>query len=184
MNPISLFASALRKRAYAVLLGVGLLIFGTVSFRSLLFRAGIEIAYDGRMVTSFCAKSGACIGIYELVIGNTGKLEQERIEAVIHVDPAKWAASHSIADLAGDRARTADPEVKFATSDGAYTYAIAHLVAGAEFKLRLTCAACSIEELRLAKETPVDVRANGTVLHGDPRTTTLGRRLALLFSFF
>ena len=183
MDPVVLLTNALREWRRVMLIGLALLIFGAVSLRSLFISDKNEIAYEGTMVTSFCAKSGSCMGIYELAIGNTGRLEQERVETVIHVDPAKWEAFQNVSDLAGDRPRARDPEVKSDTSGGAYSYAIAHLAAGAEFRLRLTCNKCSIEELRLAKETPVDVRASGTVLRGSPRATTLGRRLALLFPF-
>jgi hypothetical protein len=184
MNPFNFLAGALRKRAYIALIGFALLIFGTVSFTSLLFKADREIVYEGKMVASFCAKSGICFGHYELAIGNTGRLQQDGITAVVRIAPAKWTASHSVSDLAGDQPRAADPTVKSTTSDNAYTYAIDRLTAGAEIKVRFNCTACSIDELRLAKATPVDIYAAGTLREGDPRVTTLGRRLSLLLTLF
>lgn len=184
MNPFNFLARALRKRAYIALIGVALLIFGTVSFTSLLFKADREIVYEGKMVASFCAKPGICFGHYELTIGNTGKLQQDGITAVVRVAPAKWTACHGVSDLAGDHPRAADPAVKSTSSSNAYTYVIDNLAAGAEIKVRFDCAACSIDELRLAKATPVDIHAAGTLRKGDPRVTTLGRRLSLLLTLF
>ena len=184
MNPRDALAAALRQPAYTVLIGVALLIFGTVSFRSLFLRAEREIVYEGRFAASVCTRSGNCYGRYELTIGNTGKLQQDGITAIVHVAPGKWAAQHSVSDLAGDRARAGDPAIKAALSGDAYSYAIDHLSAGAEIKLRFDCAACSLDELRLAKATPAEVHASGALLVGDPRVTTLGRRLNLLLTFF
>jgi hypothetical protein len=184
MSAFTMIAGALRKRVYSVLIGVALLIFGAVSFRSLIVSADREIVYDAAMVTSFCAKGGSCFGIFELKIGNTGKLQQDGVTAVIHVAPPKWTAQHSVSDLAGDRPRAAEPIINSTTAGDAYTYAIDRLPAGAEVKLRFDCTACTIDELRLAKTMPVEIRATGTVLQGDPRVTTLGRRLNLLLTFF
>ncbi|MEK7876714.1 MAG: hypothetical protein AAB325_11045 [Pseudomonadota bacterium] len=184
MNPFNFLAGALRKRVYSVLIGVVLLSFGTVSFRSLLVKADREIVYEGKMVISFCAKPEICYGRYVLTIGNTGKLQQDGITAVVRIVPAVWTASHSVSDLAGDHPRAADPAVKSTSSGDAYTYVIDRLAAGAEIKVRFECAACSIDELRLAKATPVDIHAAGTMLEGDPRVTTLGRRLSLLLTLF
>ena len=179
-----MIAGALRKPVYRVLIGVALLIFGTVSFRSLFLSAEREIVYDAAMVASFCAKAGTCFGIYELKIGNTGKLQQDGVTVVIHIPRQKWTASHSVSDLAGDHPRAGDPAIESTSSADAYTYAIERLAAGTEVKLRFNCTACTIDELRHAKATPVEVHAAGTLLQGDPRVTTLGRRLNLLLTFF
>ena len=184
MSAFTMIAGALRKPVYRVLIGVALLIFGTVSFRSLFLSAEREIVYDAAMATSFCAKAGNCFGIYELKLGNTGKLQQDGVTVVIHVPPQKWAARHSVSDLAGDRPRAGDPAIKSTPSAEAYTYAIDRLAAGTEVKLRFDCTTCTIDELRLAKAAPVEVNATGALLQGDPRVTTLGRRLNMLLTFF
>jgi hypothetical protein len=184
MSAFTMLAGTLRKRAYSVLIGVALLIFGAVSFRSLLISADREIVYDAAMVTSFCAKAGNCFGIYELKIGNTGRLQQDGVTAVVHVAPSKWTAQHSISDLAADHPRAGDPAIKSTSSGDAYTFAIDRFAAGTEIKLRFDCATCSLDELKLAKATAVEVHASGTLLQGDPRVTTLGRRLNLLLTFF
>ena len=104
-----------------MLIGVALLVFGAVSFSSLLLRAEREIVHEAKMVAPTCVKTGTCFGSYELAIGNTGKTDLDGISAVIRVAPSKWPARHSVADLAADRPRRGEPAIESSASNDAYT---------------------------------------------------------------
>ena len=183
MAGLTLLTGWLRKHVWAGIASAGLLAFGTVSLTSLLIQSRLEIVYAGRMSMSFCGKSGLCVGRVQLSIGNTGRAGQNKVVATIPLDPAKWAASHEVLDLAGDQPRSADPEVRPSASDGRHVYEIDRLAPGTELKLTFDCTMCSIEDLKYAKTAPIEIRASGTVLQGDPRVATLGRRLSLLLWF-
>ena len=135
------------------------------------------------MQASACAKSGMCFARYELNIGNTGSTTQDKVVAVVHVDPAKWMVTHRVQDLAGDRPRAADPRIMHVESERDVVHEIDQLVAGANLIFTLDCHGCSIDEIRRAKETPISIQAAGKILQGEPRVTTLARRLKLLFAF-
>ena len=180
MNAITLLRQTLRDHIRLVLLGIVLLVTGTVSFRSLLFTAAQEIVYDGRLSMSYCTRSDICYARYELAVGNTGSSPQNDVVARIRIDPAKWSTSHQIQNIAADRTRANDPDLRLEKSDDGYLYTLDHFAAGAEFLLTLECRLCTAEDIKLAKDTAVEIRANGTVLKGDPRVTTLARRLSRL----
>jgi len=180
MNPVTLLKQTLCKHLRLVLLAVALFLTGTVSFRSMLFTAAQEIVYDGRLSMSYCTRSGICYARYELAIGNTGNTSQGEVVARVGINTAKWTASHQIENIAADRTRANDPELKLDKSDDGYVYTLGRFAAGTEFLLTLECRLCTAEDIRQAKATSVEIRASGSVLKGDPRVTSLARRLSRL----
>ena len=180
MNLLTLLKQTLGEHLRLVLLAIALFLTGVVSFRALLITSAREIVYDGRVSMSYCTPSGICYARYELAVGNTGSSPQDEVVADIRIDPAKWSTSHQIQNIAADRARANDPELRLEKSDDGYLYTLDRFAAGAEFLLTLECRLCTAEDIKLAKDATVEIRANGTVLKGDPRVTPLARRLSRL----
>ena len=180
MNAATLAMGFLRDHGRLVLIGLVLALTSTVSFRTLFYTAAQEVVYDGRLALSYCTRSGICIGRFELDIGNTGSASQPLLRASIQIDPAKWSAGHEIRNIAADQARNNDPEISQTRTDDGYVYTLSNFDAGTEFLLTLQCLRCSPTDLEKAKSAGVEVQAAGDVLQGDPRATTLARRLSHL----
>ena len=181
MDVVSLLTRTLREHFVLLLVGVALAWTGVVSIRALFFTSAHEIVYDGRLSMSYCTRASVCFARYELAIGNTGSETQAAITARVPIDTSKWSASHTISNIAADQRRANDPDVNLATSNTAYVYTLNRFAAGTEFLLTLECRLCTVEDLERAKSTRAEVQASGSVLPGNPRVTTLSRRLSRIF---
>ena len=170
----------------AVCIGV-LAPFTTLSVISLFFSSDREIVYVLNEVFSRCGISKIpgkdCTAIYEFIIGNTGTRE-ETVRLVWPFNLSVWDRGQQILNIAADQPRGRDPQLACETTVAQSTCLIENFAAGALLIIKLSCLACNGHEIGMMEGKPVAVQTIAKISHGDPRVTTVFRRLQDLLNLF
>jgi hypothetical protein len=169
-----------------VLIGI-LAPFTTFSLVSLLFASDREIVYALNQVVSTCLLSGTpgknCVAIYELVIGNTGT-QEEKVHLTWPFDLSPWKRGQQILNIAADQPRRHDPRISCDTSESQSECYLEEFAPGALVIMKFTCMACSGNDIGMLEEKKVSLETDAKISHGDPRVTTVVRRLENFLNLF
>jgi hypothetical protein len=169
-----------------VLIGV-LAPFTTFSLVSLFFASEREIVYVLNKVFTQCGLSKIpgkdCTAIYELIIGNTGTRE-ETVRIVWPFDLSAWDRGQQVLNIAADQPRGHDPQLACETSGTQSECIMENFAPGALVIMKFSCLACSGHETGMMEEKTVTVETTAAIAHGDPRVTTVFRRLQNLLNIF
>ena len=159
----------------------------TFSVVSLFFAAEREIVYELNAVFTQCGLSKIpgkdCTALYELIIGNTGTRE-ESVRLVWPFDLSPWERGQRVLNIAADEPRGRDPQIACQTSGIRSACVMENFAPGAVVIMKFTCFACSGHDTGMMEEKPVDVETEAPVVHGDPRVTTVFRRLQNFLKLF
>jgi len=169
-----------------VLIGV-LAPFTTLSLVSLFFASEREIVYVLNEVFSQCGLSKIpgrdCTAIYEFIIGNTGE-QEETVRLVWPFDLSPWERGQQVLNIAADQSRGHDPQIACETSGTQSECVMENFAPGALVIMKFSCMACSGHDTGMMEEKTVAVETEAAVAHGDPRVTTVFRRLQNLLNLF
>jgi len=170
----------------SVLIGI-LAPFTTISLVSLFFASEREIVYELHEVVTYCALSGTpgknCVATYELIIGNMGEKE-ETVRLVWPFDLSPWERDQQVMNIAADQPRPHDPGIACETSGSQSECIMENFAPGALVIMKFSCLACSGSDIGMLEEKKVSLETGANVAHGDPRVTTVVRRLQNLLSLF
>jgi hypothetical protein len=137
-------------------------------------RPRYEILYHLSPIVSQCigtAPRERCVALYRLLVANSGREAQERVEVHWPAQFAGWQIDWTSSDLVASTASRADPEI--AVSKGGHE--IRHLAPNTLVELSVRCLDCTRGELEAARQASVRIEAQGKIMEREPRLTMLGR---------
>jgi hypothetical protein len=129
-----------------------------------------ELLYHLSPIVSQCMGE-RCVALYRLLVANSGRDVQERVEVRWPAQFAGWQIDWSSSDLVASTAPRADPEI--AISKGAHE--IRNLAPNTLVELSVRCLDCTRDELAAARQASVRIEAQGKIMEREPRVTMLGR---------
>ena len=184
---VEFIKKALREHlVLTVLIGI-LAPFTTLSLISLFFASEREIVYEFNEVFTYCGLSRTpgndCTALYELIFGNTG-LQEETVRLVWPFDLSPWEREQQVLNIAADQPRGHDPRIACETSGTQSECIMENFAPGALVILKFSCLACSGHDTGMMEEKTVAIETGAAVAHGDPRVTTVFRRLQNLLHLF
>jgi hypothetical protein len=133
-------------------------------------RPRYEVLYHLSPIVSQCIGE-RCVALYRLLVANSGRDVQERVEVRWPAPFAGWQIDWSSSDLVASTAPRADPDV--AISKGGHE--IRNLAPNTLVELSVRCLDCSRRELEAARQASVRIEAQGKIMEREPRVTMLGR---------
>lgn len=161
--------------------------FTTLSVASLLFASEREIVYELNEIFIQCGLSKIpgkdCTALYEFIIGNTG-VQEETVRLVWPFDLSPWNREQKVLNIAADQPRDHDPRITWQTSGTRSECILENFAPGALVIMKFSCLACSGHDAGTMKGTTIAVETEAAVARGDPRVTTMSRRLQNLLNLF
>jgi len=129
-----------------------------------------ELLYHLSPIVSQCVGE-RCVALYRLLVANSGREAQERVEVRWPAQFAGWQIDWSSSDLVASTAPRADPEI--AASKGGHE--IRNLAPNTLVELSVRCLDCTRDEVVAAQQASVHIEAQGKIMEREPRVTMLGR---------
>jgi hypothetical protein len=129
-----------------------------------------ELLYHLSLIVSQCTGE-RCVALYRLLVANSGREAQERVEVRWPAPFAGWQIDWSSSDLVASTAPRADPDI-VATKGG---HEIRNLAPNTLVELSVRCLDCTRDELEAARQAAVHIEAPGKIMEREPRVTMLGR---------
>ena len=161
--------------------------FTAISLVSLFFASEREIVYELNEVVTYCTLSGTpgknCVALYELIIGNTGG-QEETVRLIWPFDLSPWEREQQVLNIAADQPRSHDPGVACDISESQSECVMENFAPGALVIMKFSCLACSGNDIGMLEENKVSLETGASVAHGDPRVTTVVRRLENFLNLF
>jgi len=140
-------------------------------------RPRYEVLYHLTPIVSQCigtAASERCVGLYRLLVANSGREAQERVAVRWPAQFAGWQIDWTSSDLVASAEPRADPEIA-ESKGGVFSHEIHNLAPNTLVELSVRCVDCTRGELSAAREASVSIEAQGKIMEREPRVTMLGR---------
>ena len=140
-------------------------------------RPQYEVLYHLSPIVSQCigtAPSERCVALYRLLLANSGRAAQERVEVRWPAQFTGWQVDWTSSDLVASAERRADPEIAPGRG-GEFSHEIRNLEPNTLVELSLRCGDCTPDQLQAARQARVQVEARGKLMEREPRLTMLGR---------
>lgn len=129
-----------------------------------------EVLYHLSPIVSQCIGE-RCVALYRLLVANSGREAQERVDVRWPAQFAGWQIDWSSSDLVASAQPRADPEIVI--SQGGHE--IRNLAPNTLVELSVRCLDCTRGELEAARQASVRIEARGKIMEREPRVTMLGR---------
>ena len=142
-----------------------------------ILRPQYEVLYHLSPIASQCAGTPAgeqCVALYRLLVANTGRDTQERVEVLWPTQFAGWQIDWRSGDLVASAEPRADPEIA-PHKGGGFTHEIRNLAPNTLVELSVRCLDCTRGQLEAARQGSVRIEARGKIVEREPRATMLGR---------
>ncbi|MBW8905135.1 MAG: hypothetical protein JF611_05620 [Betaproteobacteria bacterium] len=118
-------------------------------------RPRYEVLYHLSPIVSQCIGE-RCVALYRLLVANSGREAQERVDVRWPAQFAGWQIDWSSSDLQGG-------------------HEIRNLAPNTLVELSVRCLDCTRGELEAARQASVRIEARGKIMEREPRVTMLGR---------